>query len=121
MYYLTLPSCAPLSKLPSCAPANILYQKLLPLQLCLFSCSQMIISASCGIEPNRIVEYKPNVDEAIRLSGLEVKSLVLQREESPAPLNPNDLVWQVGESVYNHHTDNHAYSLPLFSNIYRLP
>ena len=63
----------------------------------------MIISASCGIEPNRIVEYKPNVDEAIRLSGLEVKSLVLQREESPAPLNPNDLVWQVSESVYNHH------------------
>jgi propionyl-CoA synthetase len=29
---------------------------------------KVIISASCGIEPNRIVEYKPLLDEAIELS-----------------------------------------------------
>ena len=39
---------------------------------------KVIISASCGIEPNRIVQYKPSVDEAIQLSGGNVKSLVLQ-------------------------------------------
>ena len=40
---------------------------------------KVIISASCGIEPNRIVQYKPSVDEAIRLAGADnVKSLVLQ-------------------------------------------
>ena len=55
----------------------------------------MMISASCGLEPNRIVQYKPNVDEAIRLSGLPVKSLVFQREEWQADIKSSDLVWQV--------------------------
>jgi len=55
---------------------------------------KMMISASCGLEPNRIVQYKPNVDEAIRLSGLPVKSLVFQREEWQADIKSSDLVWQ---------------------------
>ena len=55
---------------------------------------RVIISSSCGIEPGRIVEYKPNVDEAIRLSGAGVKSLVYQREQCTAAITANDTVWQ---------------------------
>ena len=57
---------------------------------------KVIISASCGIEPGRVVQYKPNVDEAIRLAEAEasVKSLVYQRDQAPASLNPGDTVWQ---------------------------
>ena len=57
---------------------------------------RVIISASCGIEPGRVVEYKPNVDEAIRLAGAEarVRSLVYQRAQAPARLGPGDTVWQ---------------------------
>ena len=55
---------------------------------------KVIISASCGLEPNRIVEYKPSVDEAIKLAGMEVKSLVLQREQWQGKINPGDLLWQ---------------------------
>ena len=57
---------------------------------------RVIISASCGIEPGRVVEYKPNVDEAIRLAGAEarVRSLVYQRARAPARLAPGDTVWQ---------------------------
>ena len=57
---------------------------------------RVIISASCGIEPGRVVEYKPNVDEAIRLAGAEARgrSLVYQRAQAPAQLGPGDTVWQ---------------------------
>ena len=56
----------------------------------------MIISTSCGIEPNRIVQYKPNVDEAIRLSGLsDIKNIIFQRDEYTGDLSRGDLVWQV--------------------------
>jgi len=55
---------------------------------------KVLISASCGIEPGRIIKYKPNVDEAIRLAGGNVKSLVFQREECLADITDNDHVWQ---------------------------
>jgi len=55
---------------------------------------KVIISASCGIEPGRIIKYKPNVDEAIRLAGGNVASLVFQREECLADITDNDQVWQ---------------------------
>ena len=54
----------------------------------------MIISASCGLEPNRIVQYKPTVDEAIRLSGGTPRHLMLQREEWRGHVAATDLVWQ---------------------------
>ncbi|MFZ1814018.1 MAG: propionyl-CoA synthetase [Rhizobiaceae bacterium] len=42
----------------------------------------MIISASCGLEPGRVVAYKPLLDKAIDLAGHKVRStLILQREE----------------------------------------
>lgn len=43
---------------------------------------KLILSASCGIEPGRIVHYKPLLDEAIRLAGVKPKAcIVLQRPQ----------------------------------------
>lgn len=42
---------------------------------------KLIVSASCGIEPNRVVAYKPLLDEAIDISQAGVEHcLILQRE-----------------------------------------
>src|SRR5271168_4394786 len=46
-----------------------------------------ILSASCGIEPGRIVQYKPLLDEAIALASHKPDAcLILQRPQAPAPL-----------------------------------
>jgi len=48
---------------------------------------RLIISASCGIEPGRIVAYKPLLDEAIALSADKPEStLILQREQQTCDL-----------------------------------
>ncbi|MCM2580095.1 propionyl-CoA synthetase [Streptomyces meridianus] len=53
-----------------------------------------LVSASCGIEPNRVVEYKPIVDEALRLAEHRPESvIVLQREQAPAELREGELDW----------------------------
>ena len=54
-----------------------------------------IISASCGHEPNRIVAYKPLLDEAIELSNHKPDSCVIyQREALAADLvEGRDLEW----------------------------
>ncbi|WP_256807316.1 propionyl-CoA synthetase [Bradyrhizobium sp. Bra64] len=50
---------------------------------------KLILSASCGIEPGRIVQYKPLLDEAIRLAGSKPKAcIVLQRPQLTC-----DLTW----------------------------
>ena len=47
----------------------------------------VIVSASCGIEPSRVVEYKPMVDEAIDLAETTPSScIVLQRPQLTADL-----------------------------------
>ncbi|WP_419907076.1 propionyl-CoA synthetase [Hoeflea sp.] len=49
---------------------------------------KLIIAASCGIEPNRIVPYKPMLDEAISEAAHKPeKCLILQRPQHPAELN----------------------------------
>lgn len=49
---------------------------------------KIIVAASCGVEPNRIVEYKPLVDKAIDISDHKpVHCLYLQREEHVCDLN----------------------------------
>jgi propionyl-CoA synthetase len=55
----------------------------------------VIVSASCGVEPTRIVEYKPLLDRAIEMSRHQPsRCVVLQREQAPASLMPErDLVW----------------------------
>jgi len=56
---------------------------------------KVIISASCGIEPNRIVKYKPNVDKAIQLSGVpNIHNIVLQRQQWLADISSGDTVYQ---------------------------
>jgi len=46
-----------------------------------------IIAASCGIEPGRIVAYKPLIDGAIEMSDHEPDfTLILQREQAPCDL-----------------------------------
>ncbi len=48
---------------------------------------KMILSASCGIEPGRVVKYKPLLDEAIALSAHKPDAcLILQRPMEAAPL-----------------------------------
>src|SRR3569623_1471722 len=48
---------------------------------------KMILSASCGLEVNRIVHYKPLLDEAIALSAHKPDAcLILQRPQAPCEL-----------------------------------
>src|SRR5437667_9854564 len=47
----------------------------------------VIVSASCGVEPNRIVSYKPLLDKAIELAAAKPRRcIILQRLEERAPL-----------------------------------
>ena len=56
---------------------------------------KVIVSASCGIEINRIVPYKPLLDEAIRIAAYKPpKCVILQRPMERAELVPGrDLDW----------------------------
>jgi propionyl-CoA synthetase len=56
---------------------------------------KVILSASCGIEPGRIVEYKPLLDEAVRLSQHKPgHCVVFQRDVKKAPLDQSqDVEW----------------------------
>ena len=56
---------------------------------------RIIITASCGLEPGRVVEYKPLIDGAIELSAHKVSHVVLfQRPECEAEMVPvRDLDW----------------------------
>ncbi len=48
-----------------------------------------IVSASCGLEPGRVVQYKPLLDAAIGLSPHKPAAcLILQREQAPCALAP---------------------------------
>jgi propionyl-CoA synthetase len=56
---------------------------------------KVILSASCGIEPTRIVEYKPLLNKAIELAENEPqKCLILQRPQFEAGMVPGrDIDW----------------------------
>jgi propionyl-CoA synthetase len=48
---------------------------------------KVILSASCGLEPGRVVQYKPLLDEAITLAAHKPQTcLILQRAQAQAPL-----------------------------------
>jgi propionyl-CoA synthetase len=50
---------------------------------------KVIVSASCGLEPGRVIKYKPLLDAAIGLSPHKPDAcLILQREQSPCELIP---------------------------------
>ena len=53
-----------------------------------------IIAGSCGIEPNRVVEYKPLLDSAIKLAHHKPSfSVIFQRPECTSSLGKNDVEW----------------------------
>jgi propionyl-CoA synthetase len=55
---------------------------------------RVILAASCGIEPGRVVAYKPLLDEAIRLARhTPDASMVLQRPPLTGEMGPNDHDW----------------------------
>ena len=55
---------------------------------------KVIVTASCGIEPTHIVEYKPLVDEAIGLARHAPEhTIVLQRPEHLAAMGERDIDW----------------------------
>jgi propionyl-CoA synthetase len=56
---------------------------------------KLVLSASCGIEVNRVIPYKPLLDGAIELSSHKPeRSVILQRPQETAPLaKGRDLDW----------------------------
>jgi propionyl-CoA synthetase len=55
---------------------------------------KLVLTASCGIEPKRIVPYKPLLDEAINLAEFKPHAtLVFQRPQDQAALHENDHDW----------------------------
>ena len=56
----------------------------------------LIVSASCGIEGKKIIEYKPLLDKAIELAKHKpARSIIFQREQAPADLSTGDcLDWE---------------------------
>jgi propionyl-CoA synthetase len=55
---------------------------------------KVIVSASCGIEPTRVVPYQPMLNAAIEASDHKPdRCVVLQRPQCSAELGPRDLDW----------------------------
>ena len=57
---------------------------------------KLLLTASCGIEVNRVIEYKPIVDSAIDMAQHKpAHCIVLQRPEASASMQPGrDVDWQ---------------------------
>ncbi len=55
---------------------------------------RVIVSASCGIEGKRVIEYKPLLEKAIELATHKPEScVILQRPQATAVLGPSDVDW----------------------------
>ena len=56
---------------------------------------KVIVSASCGIEPTRVIEYKPLLDQAVQLASHKPDHCIsLQRPQAKAELvAPRDVDW----------------------------
>ena len=61
---------------------------------------KVILSASCGIEGQRVIPYKPLLDEAIEIAGPKPeKCVIYQRPQAKAEMKPGrDLDWTELES-----------------------
>ena len=56
---------------------------------------KVVIAASCGVEIDKVLPYKPIVDKAIALSSFKPDACVVyQREAHRAELQPGDVDWQ---------------------------
>jgi len=55
---------------------------------------KVIVSASCGIEGKRVIEYKPLLDRAIELASYKPqRCVILQRPQARASLGATDIDW----------------------------
>ncbi len=55
---------------------------------------KLIVSASCGIEVKRVVEYKPILDMAIdEAAHKPAHTIIVQRPQATAGMTPGDLDW----------------------------
>ena len=55
----------------------------------------VIVAASCGVEPTRVVEYKPLLDAALDRSSHKPESvIVLQRPQARAAVGERDTDWE---------------------------
>ena len=63
--------------------------------------AKLLVTASCGFEPGRTVEYKPLVDEAIKQANHKIDKMILfQRDGHEVKLNaPLEISWE--ESLSN--------------------
>jgi len=53
-----------------------------------------VVSASCGIEAGRVIEYKPLLDRAIELARhTPGRRVILQRPQAEAAMGPDDIDW----------------------------
>jgi propionyl-CoA synthetase len=56
---------------------------------------KVIVSASCGVETSRVVEYKPLLDEALeRASHQPERCVIVQRPQAEATMTERDLDWR---------------------------
>jgi len=64
-----------------------------------------IVAASCGIEPNRVVSYKPLLDNAMELASHKPATcVILQRPQEKAQLNPGrDIDWHDAMAAATRH------------------
>ena len=62
---------------------------------------KMILAASCGLEPGRVIAYKPLIDAAVQQAAHKPEHIiVLQREQGIAELsNPCDVDWKTQEEA----------------------
>ena len=67
--------------------------------------AKLLITASCGFEPGRTVEYKPLVDEAIKQATYKVSKIILfQRPGHEVKLNePAEISWEEALSNADDH------------------
>ena len=58
--------------------------------------AKLLVTASCGFEPGRTVEYKPLVDEAIKIANHKIEKMILfQRPGNEVKLNaPKEVSWE---------------------------
>ena len=63
--------------------------------------AKMVLAASCGIEPGRLVEYKPLLDKAIELARHKPQTcIILQREQALGQMVPGrDIDWRSLENT----------------------
>jgi len=65
---------------------------------------KVILAASCGIEPNRVVPYKPLIDAALAMATWKPLARVfLQRPQGPVELDPGDYDWAEWEAAAKPH------------------